>query len=85
MQTSRSMVGVAKVFYFILFFLITNVSVLFSFYLIQVSDAQAWDNIENRRRFFESYAKENEFDSNSAKAWMLQAKKKVLEVKVNRY
>ena len=79
------MVGVAKVFYFILFFLTNNVLVIFSFYLIQVSDAQAWDNIENRRRFFESYAKENGFDSNSAKAWMLQAKKKVLEVKVNRY
>ena len=50
--------------------------------LIQFLDVHAWHNIENRRKFFESYAKENGFDPNSAKAWLLQSKQKILEAKV---
>ena len=42
-----------------------------------------WDNIENRRKFFEQYAQENAFDPLSAEHWYAQPRSKIAAVKVS--
>eukprot|EP00026_Physarum_polycephalum_P003118 Phypoly_transcript_03127.p1 GENE.Phypoly_transcript_03127~~Phypoly_transcript_03127.p1 ORF type:complete len:674 (+),score=87.16 Phypoly_transcript_03127:242-2263(+) len=40
-----------------------------------------WDKVENRRKFFENYAKDNGFDPQDAYSWYIQPREKILSYK----
>lgn len=54
----------------------------FLFNSIDVISSAAWHEAKYRRKFFEIYAKENEFDPLIAQNWYLQPKRKILANKV---
>jgi hypothetical protein len=43
---------------------------------------QEWDNVENRRKFFEKYAKDRGFDPLNPENWYLQTSQSVRFTKV---
>lgn len=43
----------------------------------------SWNEVENRRDFFEKYAKRMNFDSQDAEKWYLQPMENILSFKVN--
>ena len=44
--------------------------------------ASPWNEIDTRRKFFESYAEENRFDPKSAVDWYIQPRNKLMACKV---
>ena len=50
--------------------------------LILIIDHHRWGNIENRRRFFENYAKKNGLDPHKPESWYSLSRKKLASIKV---
>jgi len=47
----------------------------------KLTDRFLWYDVENRRKFFERYAKQNKFDYSVPENWYLQSREKIMAVK----
>jgi hypothetical protein len=55
-----------------------------SLYLIILKGHHRWGNIENRRNFFENYAKRNGLDPQKPESWYSLSRKKLASLKVTK-
>ena len=51
--------------------------------LLMIYPTASWNEVENRRKFFEKYAKANDFDFKIPENWYFQPTEKIMATKVD--